>query len=147
MARGEAWSAGALGLVAVFAFIQARSLEVGSVTQPGPGFFPLVLSVALAVVAGALFVQARRAVGAPAEPIDRRRLAATLVALAAYVLLFERLGFVLATIGMLAFLFGALGGYRWRVAVGAAVVVTLAAWLLFDTWLQVRLPVGVLGRW
>ncbi|HEV8583578.1 MAG TPA: tripartite tricarboxylate transporter TctB family protein [Methylomirabilota bacterium] len=147
MARGEAWSAGALALVAVFAFTQARYLEVGSVTQPGPGFFPLVLSVALAIVAGALFVQARHAGGALAEPTDRGRLATTLVALAAYVLLFERLGFVLATIGMLAFLFGALGGYRWRVAVGAAVVITLAAWVLFDTWLQVRLPVGVLGRW
>ena len=48
---------------------------------------------------------------------------------------------------MLAFLFAALGRYRWPVAVGTALVVTLAAWVLFDTWLHVRLPSGVLGRW
>lgn len=150
MARGDAWSAGALALLAIFAVTQALRLEVGSLARPGPGFFPLVLSAALAVVAAALLVRSRRAKDGPPiprEPTARGRLAATAGALAAYVLLFERLGFVLATVGMLAFLFAALGRYRWPIAVGAAVVVTLAAWVLFDTWLHVRLPAGVLGRW
>ncbi len=150
MARGEAWSAGALALSAVFAIAQARRLEVGSVGQPGPGFFPLVLGAALLVVSVALLARAWRARAEPAvphEPVARGRLAATLAALAAYVLLFERAGFVLATLGMLAFLFGVLGRYRWPLAAGVALGVTLAAWLLFDTWLHVRLPAGVLGRW
>jgi putative tricarboxylic transport membrane protein len=150
MARGDAWSAAALALLAIFALTQALRLEVGSFARPGPGFFPLVLSAALAVVAGALLVRSRRADGVPPIPREataRGRLAATVGALAAYVVLFERLGFVLATVGMLAFLFAALGRYRWPVAVGTALVVTLAAWVLFDTWLHVRLPAGVLGRW
>jgi hypothetical protein len=150
MARGDAWSAAALALLAIFALTQALRLEVGSLARPGPGFFPLVLGAALAVVAGALLVRSRRADDAPPIPREataRGRLAATVGALAAYVVLFERLGFVLATVGMLAFLFAALGRYRWPVAVGTALVVTLAAWVLFDTWLHVRLPTGALGRW
>jgi hypothetical protein len=149
MARGEAWSAGALALVAVVALGQSLRLEVGSVSRPGPGFFPLVLSLGLAGVAAALLVRALRAApapAAPAEPTQHRRLVATVLALAVYVLVFERLGFILATVGTLAFLFGALGRYRWPVAAGVAVLVALAAWVLFDTWLQVRLPAGVLGR-
>lgn len=150
MARGDAWSAGALALLAIFALTQALRLEVGSLARPGPGFFPLVLSAALFVVAVVLLARSRRADGAPAiprEPIARGRLAATVGALTAYVLLFERLGFIPATVGMLAFLFAALARYRWPIALGAALVVTTAAWVLFDTWLHVRLPAGVLGRW
>jgi putative tricarboxylic transport membrane protein len=160
--RSDAWSAGVLALLALFALLESMRLHVGAVTRPGPGFFPLVLSLALGTVALALIVAARRARdGAPPAPgagaeargtamiarADLGRLLATVVALAVYVAVFERLGFVLATVGFLAFLFGALGRYPWPVAVGAGVVVTLAAWLIFDTWLGVRLPPGMLGRW
>jgi putative tricarboxylic transport membrane protein len=149
MPRGEAWSAVALALVALLAVAQSWRLGVGPVTRPGPGFFPLLLAAALGLVAVALLVRAVQAPAAPlpAGPTVPRRLGVTLGALAAYVIAFERLGFVLATVGFLAFLFAVLGRYRWPVALVIAAGVAAGAWVLFDTWLQVRLPAGVLGRW
>jgi hypothetical protein len=47
---------------------------------------------------------------------------------------------------LLAFLFAVIARYRWPVAVGTAVVVALAARLVFDRWLQVRLPPDFWGR-
>jgi putative tricarboxylic transport membrane protein len=51
MGRRDAWSAGVLALLAVIALVESARLEVGSPTWPGPGFFPLVLAVALLLVA------------------------------------------------------------------------------------------------
>jgi putative tricarboxylic transport membrane protein len=153
MTRSDAWSAGALALLALFALVQAAGLEIGPPTRPGPGFFPVVLAAALLVVALAILGVAWRAPAAspseaPAtERTDPRKLLATLGAFAAYVMVFERFGFLLATVALLAFLFGRLGGYHWLVALGAAVVIAVAAYAVFDVWLQVRLPPGVLGRW
>jgi putative tricarboxylic transport membrane protein len=154
MAPRAAASAAALALVALVGLAGAGRLEVGGVTRPGPGFFPLLLSLALLVVSGVLFGSAARGRDAPpgpavedgtAEPA-RWRLVATMGALVVYVALFERVGFVTATTGLLAFLFGALARYRWPVALGTALAVAFAARVVFDRWLQVRLPPDLWGR-
>ena len=149
MVPREAASAAALALVALVGLVGAVRLDVGGLTRPGPGFFPLVLSFALLVVSGVLFTGAVR--GRPTtQAIDaehaRWRLAATLGALIVYVALFERVGFVTATTGLLAFLFGALARYRWPIAVGAALTIAFAARIVFDRWLSVRLPPDFWGR-
>jgi putative tricarboxylic transport membrane protein len=156
MGRRDAWSAGVLALLAVIALVESARLDVGSPTRPGPGFFPLVLAVALLLVAGVILARAwgtRSGGPADAEAVllaeraDPRRLMATLVALAIYVAVLEPLGFMLSTVALLTFLFGALARYHWPVALGLGTATALVAWLVFDTWLQVRLPSGVLGRW
>jgi hypothetical protein len=148
----DAASAIALALVALVALLVATRLEIGTVTRPGPGFFPVGLAAALLLVSLALLAAAW-APGAAgpdhaAGPAPRRpwALVATVAAVAAYVALFERLGFVLATTGLLAFLFGAVARYRWPIALGAAVAVAFAARLVFDRWLEVRLPSDFWGR-
>jgi putative tricarboxylic transport membrane protein len=154
MARAGAASAVALALVALVGLVGAARLDVGGVRQPGPGFFPLLLSAGLLVVSGVLFAGALRPhdrgpaapAEAGAEAADRWRRAVTLGALILYVLLFERLGFVMVTTGFLAFLFGALARYRWPVALGTALAIALAARVLFDRWLSVRLPPDFWGR-
>lgn len=157
MAWREAGSGAVLGLLALFTLVSSARMDVGAVTKPGPGFFPLVLSGALALAALALLVIGLRSAavtdgaateaGAPSERIQRWKLLASVGAFAGYIALFEGLGFVLATAGFLSFLFGALARYRWPLAVGAGVALTAAAYLVFNTWLQVRLPRGLLDRW
>jgi putative tricarboxylic transport membrane protein len=151
MTARDRWSAGALALLALAALVLSRRLDVGSVTQPGPGFFPMVLGSALLLVAVILGAGAFRAPAATSGPagdrIDLARLLITLGAFGAYVIAFEALGFVLATVLWLAFQLGAIARYRWPIALGAGAVIALISYLLFDTWLGVRLPPGVLGRW
>ena len=62
-----------------------------------------------------------------------------------YIAIFERAGFIVATVALLAFLFGTLARYRWPIAIAVSVVVTLASYLVFNTGLQIRLPAGVWG--
>jgi putative tricarboxylic transport membrane protein len=148
MSAREVASAAALALVALVGLVGAVRLDVGGLTRPGPGFFPLLLSSALLIVSAVLVAGAAR--GRPPAPVAgegaRGRLAATLGALILYVALFERVGFVTATTGLLAFLFGALGRYRWPIALGTAVTVALVARVVFDRWLSVRLPPDLWGR-
>jgi putative tricarboxylic transport membrane protein len=151
MARRDAMSAAVLALVALFALVVSARMEMDNATHPGPGFFPLLVSAALLLVSLALGVRAWRRPPPPAAaeaPAPSRvwALIATIVALAVYITAFDRVGFVVSTTALLAFLFGALGRYRWPVALAGAVAVALAARLVFDTWLQVRLPADVWGR-
>jgi energy-converting hydrogenase Eha subunit B len=102
----------------------------------------------VAVILGAGAFRAPAATSGPAgDRIDLARLLITLGAFGAYVIAFEALGFVLATVLWLAFQLGAIARYRWPIALGAGAVIALVSYLLFDTWLGVRLPPGVLGRW
>ena len=149
MAGRELASAAALALVALVGLVGAARLDVGGLTRPGPGFFPLLLSIALMIVSGVLAAGgARRPPPASDEDGERARwrLAATLGALIFYVAVFEGVGFVTATTAFLAFLFGALARYRWPIAVGTALTVAVAARIVFDRWLSVRLPPDVWGR-
>ena len=149
MVPREAASAATLALVALVGLVGAARLDVGGLTRPGPGFFPLLLSLALLIVSVVLFAGAARARPTTQDTGDdgaRWRLAATLGALILYVALFERVGFVTATTGLLAFLFGALARYRWPIAVGVALTVAFTARVVFDRWLSVRLPPDFWGR-
>jgi hypothetical protein len=158
MGARDAGSAGVLALFALFALVQSLRLDVGTVTRPGPGFFPLVLSIVLLLVGVALFGAAwrRRFEASPTAAVDdwpgatgparRGALVATVVGLAVYVAIFERAGFVLATTALIAVLFAAVARYPWLMSLAAAILITLLARLVFDTWLQVRLPPGLLGR-
>ena len=129
-------------------------LDAGTITRPGPGFFPFVLAGALLLTSLTLLVRAwcgcRLTAPAPSveEGDDARRplvLVTTVAALAIYIAIFERAGFIVATVALLAFLFGALARCWWPLAIAASVVATLTSYLVFSTWLQVRLPAGVWG--
>ena len=69
----------------------------------------------------------------------------TLGALLVYALVLEQIGFLLATFALLLFFFKALQRQRWTVAVSGSVVTALVTYLVFKTWLGVRLPPGLWG--
>jgi putative tricarboxylic transport membrane protein len=131
----------------LFALTQARGLRPGTVAAPGPGFFPLALAAALCLAGAGLLVQAARTPAAPATggPAGGRPWAVvgTLGALLVYALVLERLGFLLATFGLLVFFFKALQRQRWSVAVGGSVATALLSYLVFKVWLGVNLPGGL----
>jgi putative tricarboxylic transport membrane protein len=135
-----------LVLFALLAVNEARKLRLGTLTNPGPGFVPLCLAVALALVALLLLWRALREPLTPAplaEPGERWKPVASLIALAAYTFALEPLGFVLATAALLFFFFCVLDGQRWWIALAAAIVVSVLSYLIFARALHVRLPEGL----
>jgi hypothetical protein len=65
------------------------------------------------------------------------------IGLVLYAVLFERLGFMLATFLFLVVLFRGISRHRIAVAVGMAAVTALTAWLVFGVALQAQLPRGI----
>jgi hypothetical protein len=80
-----------------------------------------------------------------ADPGSGRRALMTVGAMAAYTLVLDRLGFLLATIALLVVLVRAYGERRWAVVLTVAVCATGVTYGLFAGWLKVPLPPGLLA--
>jgi putative tricarboxylic transport membrane protein len=135
-----------LGLAAVA--LASRLREGTSTGGPGTRFLPVLVGVIVLLLGAALAL--RPSLSGPAtEPLESggaRRGAWTLGAVLAYVIGFERLGFVLATIPFLAVLLIVYGERRWPVVLAVALGATGVTYALFAVWLGVPLPEGLLGR-
>lgn len=135
-------------VLVVFALVavnEARKLRLGHLSAPGPGFVPLCLAVALALVGMLLLWRALREPESPAPPAEggeRWKSVVSLAALAAYTFALEPAGFVLATAALLFFFFRVLDGQRWWIALASAVAVSVLSYLVFARALNVRLPEG-----
>ncbi len=126
--------------------LAARRYAFGSPNAPGPGFLPMILGVAFALLALILLVRP----GRPPEqalPPDRAatvRIVATLAFLAAAIVVLDRLGFlVTATLLMLGLLL-VLDRRPVRDLL-LAPISTVAVYVVFKVWLHVPLPAGVLS--
>jgi hypothetical protein len=131
--------------VAIVVIVQAFALKLGTLSRPGPGFFPFWGAVVLGVLSTILLVQSRvhRAPASTPGPRSWTPLVVT-GALLAYVLLLERLGFVTVTFLFLLLLFR-LVRKGWLVSGLAALGGAAACHALFQLWLKTQLPRGPLG--
>jgi len=139
------WIAQAV-LVAISAYLvlESRSLGIWTDGGPGPGFFPLVLSVALAVLSVVWFVQTRREAlpTRTAESHLGRQAAITTVSLVVLAALLNVLGFQLAMLLFLLFHLRVMGRVRWLTSLVVAVAGSVGAFHLFNDLLMVTLPVA-----
>jgi len=137
--------------VAIFAVVQGLALKLGSLHQPGSGFFPFWGGVVLGVFSLVLVVQSlggrpgtRMSTAAPAAPLEWSRVVVVAGALLGYILLLERIGFVAVTFAFLLLLFR-LERRGWAFSAMTAGAGAAASWALFQLWLKTQLPVGPLG--
>jgi putative tricarboxylic transport membrane protein len=126
--------------IGVVAAILSWRLGVGDLADPGPGLWPLVVSVAMVVIAAVLVVRSR-----PTGGEERFGRGAVIVVVAAgsligYALLFERVGFEIPTVALLVLWLKVLGRESWRMTVAVSLGVSVALYLLFITGLGVSLP-------
>lgn len=132
-------AAGVPLLLGVVAAGLSWRLGLGSLADPGPGMWPLMVSVAM-VVTAAVVLASR-----PAASEERFGRGAVTVAIAVasligYALLFERVGFEIPTVALLVLWCRVLGRESWRMTAAVAVGATAAVYLLFITGLGVSLP-------
>jgi putative tricarboxylic transport membrane protein len=109
----------------------------------GPRAFPLLLATLLAIGGGWLVVKP----GAHASGLGLghlKTLGVAAIAVFAYALLFELLGFTLATAAMAIPVGMAFGG-SWKRSLVAGICLGVALYVLFDKLLDVVLPTGVLS--
>ena len=141
--RGEMLVAAVLLATGAFFIWQSAGLALGTVRQPGPGFFPVTLGMALGLLATALLIRAvRGAAEGEYVYLGHRDVLVVFAALICAAVGFERLG-AYATLGGLAgILLLVLARLAlWRAALAAALGV-VAVWAIFKVLLGVQLPVG-----
>jgi putative tricarboxylic transport membrane protein len=141
---GGAWLA--LGL---FGLLSSLRLGIGSIHDPGSGFvlFSASLLFIGCIVLMLLLDHLNRQESAPAESwrgLCRRKVLVVVGASILYLLILEKLGYLLATFALMLVLFG-LGRMRLWVLLGCAGATVAGTYFIFHTLLKVPLPQGLWG--
>jgi hypothetical protein len=152
MKKTDQWSGLFLLLIAGLICWGAFLLPYGNVRNPGPGFYPLWLGILLAAMSLALLWQStRRKEGARtlgdmlAEKVRWEKVLWVLIALVLYAALMNTLGFLIATLFLLAFLLRFIDPQPWRTVLLWTLIGSLGSYLIFEIWMKLRLPKGLLG--
>jgi putative tricarboxylic transport membrane protein len=132
--------------IAIFFSIEGLTqLKLGTLHQPGPGFFPFWAGVLLGILSLILLINSLK----NRERLSLSGLKSTKFLLAtgailAYLLLLETLGFVTITFLFLLLLLR-LEYKGWMFSAASALAGTVAAYALFQLWLKTQLPAGPFG--
>jgi putative tricarboxylic transport membrane protein len=133
----------ALGAAAIF---ESAKLPLGTVRNPGQGFFPWWTSVVIVLLALVLLAQAltsRRSIN-PQAPGRIAKVTALLLILAVYTFLLDFLGYLICTFLLVLFMLRATDPHRWPVALSTALLTAVGSYVVFAVWLSIPLPRGLL---
>ena len=140
----------ALGLLAIafgaFLLWYGHDLKAPFSYEPvGPRAFPMLVAAVITVCGMYLAVKGGNPVAANSGAANWR-IVLMVVMVAAYALLFQTLGFVVAT-ALVTTAVGRLFGGAWLKVILAGIGVGIGFFLLFDRVFEVVLPTGLLGHW
>jgi len=137
-------------VIGILGFTDSLRFSWGSWAEPGPAPFPLAVSLLLAVAGIVKIVQDLKA-GKTRERIEWPAMARgfltplkILGATLGFILVLEKLGYLVATLLFLFVLFLWVCRYRAWVALGLSVAIGAGSWFFFETLLKVQLPEGLL---
>lgn len=143
-------------VVGVFFIINAGCLDLGTLSDPGPGLIPLIPGILLSVLSAVLVFKSYKGVkpqrqteGRAAEPSKSLKwppvVVITLSTMIVFALVLESLGFVGSSFLMMLFLFKFIGDHTWIRSVLGAVLSVGTCYLVFKVWLSVQFPMGPWG--
>ncbi len=140
---------GTIFILALYGIVSSALMPLGGLHEPGPGFFPLALSVILLVLSGLGIISSRPSAEdlARSEPFwgDLKTPVKIVLATALAVVAFEPVGFLLTSSLFLVLLFLWVSRYPWWKAVLFGIAGGFSGWLCFVKLLGVPMPGGFLG--
>lgn len=126
---------------------EASKLPLGGFHHPEAGFFPFGLGLALLLLSGILLSQAFKR-GRLKEWFKfgegKRRLLLAVAAMVVYVIVLNRLGYMVSTFLIMVFLLKGLEKQKWRTTLLISVPCVVISYITFSWWLGVPLPKGVI---
>ncbi len=126
----------------VFYLNGARELSIGDLSEPGPGWYPIILSLALLAMAAVLLVTSMRQRVAWGSVLNRIIVIA--VILSCTVLVYEPLGYVLTMFLMMLITLRVLGTRNWITLILLSAILSGGTYWLFAVVFFVPLPQGIL---
>jgi hypothetical protein len=137
-------------LFAIYYTAQSYSLGLGQWGMPGPGYFPFGAGLLFGVISLCVTVSAMRKSSTGEHPkksserLQWQNVALTLAAMLAYILIFKRAGFVIATFLLVFFFIRVIARQRWFHSIMVALSITVAFHVFFTMLLNAQLPMGLL---
>lgn len=120
-------------------------LDLGNFRMPGPGAWPFLLAIAMALLGGWFVFRPLTTTKADLKGVPRwGRLAIALGTLFGYVLILESLGYLVATTLLLFVQLHWVENQHWASSLFIAVMGAVISFLVFGFWLKVPLPSGIL---
>jgi putative tricarboxylic transport membrane protein len=122
----------------------------GDFLSPGAGFITFFAGAILSFLAMVLFIasvrsrEPRKGLGSLWEGREVGKVLYVTLLLLVYSLTLTFLGFLITTFFLLLFLFRIRGAYRLRKIIIMSLLISAGAYLVFQVWLQVQLPKGIL---
>ena len=137
------WSGLMFVVVGLVFAVGATNYSMGTSARPGPGYFPLILSVLMALLgAFVLFKSLTIEVegGDPIGDIAWRPLLVIVAAIAVFGAALPRLGLVV-TVPILILMTSLAGDeFKWKGVLATAVVLTVGSWAIFVLGLKLIIP-------
>jgi putative tricarboxylic transport membrane protein len=135
-------------LFSIYVCIVSYRLGLGSLHKPGSGFMPFWSGAFVGILAAIVLIQdiiSRRASEEKRERVAWKSIAVTLFFFLVYILVLERLGYIIATVLFVGIILKAIERKGWFLSSWVAVVMALASYYTFKVWLQAELPRGFFG--
>jgi putative tricarboxylic transport membrane protein len=134
-------------LACLYFCIEGWRLGLGSIRMPGSGFLPFWVSVVVGILTIVqLLREIKKEPPQTAQALFRgKRVQNTVYALVflfAYPLLFDKIGFFVCTFLFTGACLKIIGQRRWFLSVGLSLLVAVASYTLFVSWLQIQFPRG-----
>lgn len=137
--------------ISIFVCIQSLKSDIGRLHAPGPGFLPFWSAVVLGLFAIILIVVSNVRKHLKAKIADLwkgmewQKVFWVVCSLFLYTLLLSKLGYLIATFGLMLFATATIERRRigWHFLI--ALVIVLASYLIFDVFLDTKLPKGFFG--
>jgi putative tricarboxylic transport membrane protein len=138
--------------ISIFVCIEGHQIDIGTFHSPGPGFLPFWSGVVFGAFSIILVVTSflRRPGEGEVQHLWKgknwNKVIFVLISLFIYAALLQRLGYLLATFGLMTLLLGIMGKSRWWIRIVTAAFTAFVTYIIFYVWLDVQLPKGIFGR-
>jgi hypothetical protein len=140
----EFWSGVVFILVGIGFAFGATNYSMGSSARPGAGYFPLMLSVLMAILGAVVLFKALTIEVDGGDPIGAfawRPLIVIVVAITFFGIAIERLG-MFVSVPVLIFIASFAGDeFKWKGVLVSAFVLTVGSWLVFVVGLKLTIPI------
>lgn len=150
MRANDILSGAVLAALGLFFVYSGHDLGLGRISDPGSGFVIfwvgwILTGLSLAVAFVAFGTASDGGLAAVWAGANWRKVGFVVMVLALHAWLMPLLGFIVATLVLLAVLFRSVEPQPWRVVLVGSALSTGAAWLLFAKALGTQLPTGLFG--
>ncbi|MBC7992684.1 MAG: tripartite tricarboxylate transporter TctB family protein [Rhizobacter sp.] len=137
------WSGIMFLVVGIVFAVGATNYSMGTGARPGPGYFPLILSVILAILGAVVLFKSLTIETEGGDPIGNiawRPLLVIVGAIAVFGAMLPRLGLFITVPVLIVIVSLAGDEFKWRGVIIAAVALTVFSWLIFVAGLSLTIP-------